>query len=111
MVSSRGDVVDRIKSVVEETGKGVVVTVVVHPRSSSDRLVLEGDELVYYTCEPPLHGRANASLIKFFSKTIGIPVSKIGIVYGYRSRVKKLLITDTCVEEVVEAIAKAVVVE
>ncbi|WFO75380.1 DUF167 domain-containing protein [Desulfurococcaceae archaeon MEX13E-LK6-19] len=93
---------------VQETSKGIVIQVFVKPESSKEELRVEGGELVYYTTEPPLQGRANAALIKFFAKTLGLPITKIDIVYGVRDRLKKILVKDIKLDEVVEKISEAV---
>ena len=91
-----------------ETSKGVVLEVVVYPNSDREALVYRDGELLFYTNEPPLQGRANAALIRFLSKRTRIPSSRIEIVYGARSRVKRVLFRDTSIDELVEAIASTV---
>ncbi len=92
------DLRSRIMRYLEERRDGVLLTIYVKPGSNRDELVLEGDELVYYTSEPPVKGRANASLIRFLSRTLDLPISKIDIVYGARERLKKIMVRDTSIE-------------
>ncbi|HDI31462.1 MAG TPA: DUF167 domain-containing protein [Thermofilum sp.] len=93
---------------IENVKNGVKLEVVVKPESTEEKLALEGGDLVFYTKEPPLHGRANASLIKFFSRVLNISSSKIDIIHGYRKRNKVLLVREMNKEEV-ENIIKRVI--
>ncbi len=102
--------IEEIEKFIEETSKGPEITVYVKPNSDREELVVEGGELVFYTTEPPVQGRANASLIRYLSRNTRIPSSRIEIVYGWRSRTKKILFKDikpeTLAEKLVEIIEK-----
>ncbi len=90
-------------------GDGYVDLVVyVKPDQPESKLVLEGGELVYYSSEPPVQGRANADLVRFFARLLGIPTSRIEIVYGVRDRTKRVRIYEVSKEEVVEALASSI---
>ena len=98
-----------IERIVEEKGGGVQFQLFVKPDSPADELRLEGDELVFYTREPAERGRANAALIRYLSKLFKISPSNIAIVYGLRSRVKRINITvskDVAVEKLLSVIKK-----
>ncbi len=97
-----------IEKLVEETSKGVRIRVYVRPESNRVAMVLEEDELVFYTDEPPVQGRANASLIRFLSRALGVSVSRIDIVRGARDRLKIVEIRDVSKEEIVRRLAEAV---
>ncbi len=86
----------------------VDITVYVKPESSETRLTVEGGELVFYTREPAEKGRANASLIHFLSRVLGLPISRIDIVHGVRDRVKRVRIYDVRLDQVLSKIAKAI---
>ncbi len=98
-----------LRRLVGETSVGSRFTVYVKPGSKDTVLKLERGELVFYTEEEPIKGRANASLIKYLSKNMGIPSSKIEIVHGIRSRVKTVLVRDLRGESLVELLEKIVV--
>ena len=84
-------------------GKGFVdIEVYVKLESGEAKLVVEGDDLVFYTDEPPLQGRANASLIRYLSRVLHLSPSKIDVVYGVRERLKRVRIYDVDFEQVVE---------
>jgi len=86
----------------------VDMTIYVKPESNETRLVVESGELVFYTREPAEKGRANASLVHFLSKVLGLPISKIDIVHGVRSGVKRVRIYDVKLDQVLPKIAKAI---
>lgn len=104
MVKVLEEKIKRIMKLIEETKEGVTVTVFVKTNSDAEELRLENDELVFYTKEPDLYGRANASLIRFFTRSLGIPISKIDIVYGTRENLKKVLIKDADKETIINKI-------
>ncbi len=54
-------------------GGYIDLIIYVKPRSRETKLVVEGGELVFYTTEPPVGGRANASLVKYLSRRLGVP--------------------------------------
>jgi len=68
--------------------KNIELEFYVKPRSKETKLVLEGNTLVFYTTEPPVKGKANASLIKYIARKLGISSSKISITRGLQSQLK-----------------------
>ena len=86
------------------------VDIIIHvkPESNETRLSIESGELVFYTREPAEKGRANASLVHFLSKVLGLPISKIDIIYGVRSRTKRIRVYDVKPDQILSKIAKAI---
>lgn len=80
--------VDKLAGLVEEVRGGSRLRVYVKPESPEEKLVLEGGELVFYTTEPPVQGRANAALVRFLSRALGVSRVDVEIVRGLRDRVK-----------------------
>jgi len=80
----------------------------VKPREQEEKITIEEGELVFYTREPPIAGRANASLLNFLSRKLRIPRSKIEIVHGKRDRSKTVRIYDARIEDIVKRIEEAV---
>ena len=72
-----------------ETKDGLILEVLVRPRSRAFRLVAEGDEIVVFCREEPAKGRANKEIINEFSKLFH---RRVEIISGFSSRHKKLLI-------------------
>ncbi|RLG81473.1 MAG: DUF167 domain-containing protein [Thermoprotei archaeon] len=89
-----------------ETSKGVIINVHVKPDSAIEKLTLENDDLVYYTKEPPIRGRANAALTRFLSKVLGLSVSRINIVYGTRKRFKRILVRDIDLDKLIDLLTE-----
>ena len=102
---------EALQKLVTEGNGYVDVTVYVKPEARFTGLRMETGELVFYTEEPPLEGRANASLVRFFARLLGVPTSRVEIVYGARSRTKRVRIyevdRDTVIEKIIEALREA----
>lgn len=64
------------------------------PKARSNEVTGErGGVIVIRVTAPPVEGKANAALIKFVAKKLGIPKSAITLVRGERGREKLLEIT------------------
>ncbi len=81
------------------------LTIYVKPRANITYLKVEGEELVFYTTEPPVGGRANESLIKYLSKKLRVPKRDVVIVRGVKDRVKVVRIYGLSKDEIMEALA------
>ena len=99
--------VEAVRRLLEELDGRVRVRVYVKPEAQRTALVLEGDELVFYTEEPPVQGRANASLVRFLADALGVSGKQVEIVYGHRSRVKVVEIRGLDPDTVAERLAEA----
>lgn len=90
------------------SGKGYVdITIYVKPEARKTQLRMEAGELVFYTDEPPLEGRANASLVRYLARILGVSTSRIAIVHGQRSRSKRVRVYDVDEETVVAKLIEA----
>ncbi|MBN9684411.1 MULTISPECIES: DUF167 domain-containing protein [unclassified Corallococcus] len=84
---------------------GVELTVLVQPRASRTRVMGEHDgQLKIQLAAPPVDGEANAALVEFIAKTMGVPRRQVTLVAGDTSRRKRLR-----VEGVDAAAAEAVI--
>ncbi|AFE06115.1 YggU family protein [Corallococcus sp. AB018] len=84
---------------------GVELTVLVQPRASRTKVVGEHDgQLKIQLAAPPVDGEANAALVEFIAKTLGVPRRQVTLVAGDTSRRKRLR-----VEGVDAAAAEAVI--
>jgi uncharacterized protein (TIGR00251 family) len=82
---------DRIPACIERTSSGVVVRVLVAPRSSGDKLLgLHDGMLKVALTAPPVEGAANKALVAFLAKTLGVSKSSVRIVAGETSRKKTM---------------------
>ena len=102
------EIKEKIYKLLTESKDGIIINIYVKPGSDREALVLEGDELVFYTTEIPEKGRANAALIRFLSRAVGLPVSKIDIIYGLRDRTKRVLVKDINIEQLVDKLASVI---
>jgi len=65
----------------------------VQPKASRTRLAgLHGEALKLCITSPPVDGKANAAVIKFFAKLFKIPKAAVAIAGGEASRDKRLIL-------------------
>ncbi len=84
---------------------GVTVIVKLVPNSSFNKIVDYTDEYIRIKISaPPIENKANKELIEFLSDIFKINRSKIKIVSGDKSKLKKILISDKCSNEVMQKI-------
>ncbi len=73
------------------THDGCIVTVKVTPRAKKPEITAaDPDWLRIRLQAPPVDGKANAELIAFFAKTLGIPKRSVEILTGDTSRLKRV---------------------
>jgi uncharacterized protein len=72
---------------------GVELAVLVQPRASRTRVVGEHDGLLkIQLAAPPVDGEANAALVEFLGKLLGVPRKQVVLVAGDASRRKRVTI-------------------
>jgi uncharacterized protein len=72
---------------------GVELSVLVQPRASRTRLVGEHAGLLkIQLAAPPVDGEANAALLEFVAKWLGLPRRQVSLAAGDASRRKRVLI-------------------
>lgn len=77
----------------QTTDEGIVFAVYVQPRASANAVAgVHENALKIRLTAPPVDNAANRMCIRFLSKTLGIPASRMEILAGHGSRKKKLLI-------------------
>ena len=75
----------------------------VQPRASKNEIVgLHGDALKVRLTSPPVEGAANAMLIKFLSKQLGIAKSSVSIHSGLSSRQKTVEVEGLTLDAALE---------
>lgn len=81
---------------------GIALPVRVIPRASRNEIVeILSDQTVKVRLKaPPVEGKANEELVKFLSKILDIPKSKIEIVGGKTGRDKLVSILDATTDEI-----------
>jgi uncharacterized protein len=85
-----------------ETAAGVSFKVRVQPRASRTAITgVLGDEILKIAlAAPPVEGRANESLVRFFAELLDVPPSAIEIVSGGQSRNKVVRVAGVSAEHV-----------
>ena len=79
-----------------QTADGVVFNVKLVPNSSFSKIVDKTNEYVRIKISaPPIENKANKELISFCSDLFNVNKSKISIISGEKSKLKKVLIKDT----------------
>jgi uncharacterized protein (TIGR00251 family) len=72
-----------------EDGTSATVSVRVVPRSSKEGVAgFEGGVVRIRLNAPPVEGKANEALVRFFSKALGVPKGRVSLVAGGRGRNK-----------------------
>ncbi len=82
------------------------LTIYVKPKANMTYLRVKGEDLVFYTTEPPVGGRANESLIKYLSKKLKVPKKDVVLVRGIRDRVKVVRIYGLSKDEIMKTLIK-----
>ncbi|HEX6309020.1 MAG TPA: DUF167 family protein [Longimicrobiales bacterium] len=94
-----------MSAIVEQHGASVRVRVHAQPRASrTEVLGAHGDALRVRIAAPPVDGAANAELIRFIAKQLGIPRSAVRVASGDTGRAKVLEIDGMDVERVQRAL-------
>jgi len=80
----------------QSSDSGTLLRLRIQPRASRDEIVgLHGEDLKVRISAPPVDSAANDSLIKYLSKQLDMPKSKVQLVKGQTSRNKTILLTET----------------
>lgn len=88
---------------VNKTENGIIISLKLVPNSSFSKVVDYTDEyLRVKISSPPIENKANKELVAFCSKLLDVNKSKIEIVSGEKSKLKKVLIKDTKLEEITQ---------
>jgi hypothetical protein len=85
---------------------GVRLRVRVKPRASKSRLVGEREgELEVAVAAPPVDGEANAELVAFLAKVLGVSKSHVAVVSGPGSRHKIVSVSGLSSSDVLRALS------
>lgn len=88
-------------SAIRKAKDGIIIDVLVQPKSSRDEIVgTHDDRLKIKLTAPPVDGKANAALITFLAKKLNIAKSQITIVRGETGRRKTLFIQAVSEEDI-----------
>lgn len=88
---------------ITDTTNGIIFNVKLVPNSSFSKIVDFTDEYVRIKISsPPIENRANKELIEFCSDLFKINKSKIKIISGEKSKIKKVLLSDANYSDVIQ---------
>ena len=97
-----------MESWIEGRGGSVYMRIHVQPRASKNEVAgIHGDSLKLRLTSPPVEGAANALLLKFVSKMLGVSKSAIRIISGEKSRQKTLKVEGLSSPEVMQLLGLA----
>ena len=96
----RGKVID-----IKEKNGAVTFKIKVQPRAAKSEIVgVHGDAVKVRIASPPIDGKANEEVKKFFANLLGVPTGAVEIVAGLSSRDKLLRLHRVERERVLAAI-------
>ncbi|MGF1578140.1 MAG: DUF167 domain-containing protein [Gemmataceae bacterium] len=94
---------------INEHDKGCVLSVKAQPAAKKSNIVGEqAGALKVAVTAAPEQGKANKALIQTLAKELGFKKSQVEIVSGQASRDKRFLFSGVTVQELRDAIAKAI---
>lgn len=92
---------------IQKSTDGVVFKIFVQPRSSKNMITgVHGDAMKIKLTAPPVDGAANKACIRFLSKCLDIPKSRIEIISGQTNRTKRVLVR--CDESQTDELARRI---
>ena len=84
------------------TKDDVVLTVKAVPRASKSEIAAVEDEWLRVRIKaPPVDGKANEALVKFFAEFFGVPKGGVAIVSGDTARLKRVRIAGLATDKAV----------
>lgn len=91
----------------KESSDGVIISIKVIPKSHRDEIIgLENDELKIRLSAIPDKGNANEGLIHFLAKCLNLSPSSLTLIYGFKSRHKRVCIKGLDLKQVSEIFLK-----
>lgn len=85
---------------------GLTFSIKVHPKARKNAITgVLGDALKLSLTAPPVDGKANDAVLRFFAELFSVPRSAVSIVNGETSRTKTICITGVPVEKVKDVLS------
>ena len=79
----------------EWQGEDLILRIRVQPRSSQEGFAeILGEQIKLRVNAPPVDGKANAQVIRYLSKSFGVPKAQITILSGETGRDKRIRISN-----------------
>lgn len=90
----------------QEQTDGVLLDIHVQPKAAHNQVAgLHDNVLKIRITAPPVEGKANAAVITFIAKLVGVPKTAISIASGKQGRRKRLLIRGITLARLAEVIS------
>jgi uncharacterized protein len=84
----------------QQTSQGINLAIKVTPKANRNEVIgIKNDELCLRIAAVPEKGDANAELISFLSKLLGIGKTNITLISGKKSRHKKVCISNISIHD------------
>ncbi len=80
-----------------ETKNGTIIEVFVKPNQSEFKLVTEEDEIVIFSTEEPVKGRANKEIVRELTKLFQ---ARVELISGSTSKQKRLIVDGLSKKEI-----------
>ncbi len=92
---------ENIFNILQSNSDGIVFSVKLVPNSSFSKIAdYTQDYVRIKISSPPIENRANKELIEFCSKLFDVNKSKISIISGEKSKIKKILIKNVNIDDI-----------
>ncbi len=92
----------------QETKDGVGLTVKAVPRAAKSEIAGIDDEWIRVRIKaPPVDGKANEAIVKFFAEFFSLPKGSVSIVSGDTARLKRIKISGLAADKAKEALSAA----
>jgi uncharacterized protein (TIGR00251 family) len=92
---------------VRDVAGGATLCVRVSPRAARDEVAGERDgALVVRLTAPPVEGQANAALVRFLARRLGVAPSTVSVARGAKGRDKVLLVAGARADDVRASLAE-----
>lgn len=86
---------------ITQKGNDTAITIRLTPNSSKNEFgEISNEFLKVKVSAQPIENKANKELIKFLSESLKIPKTKISLISGDKSKLKRILIKDTNKEDI-----------
>ena len=92
---------------IRDVAGGATLRVRVSPRASRDELAGERNgALVVRLTAPPVEGKANAALVRFLARQLGVAPSAVSVTHGAKAREKVLLVAGARSQDLLTSLAR-----
>ncbi len=91
-----------------ETKNGTIIEIYVKPNQPQFKILIEREDVVVFSTEEPIKGRANKEIVKELTKIFH---ANVELISGSASKEKKLIVNGLGKNETEEILAKNAVVQ